>query len=295
MRYPDLDIDLLRCFATVAAEGGFTAAGHALGLTQSAISLKIKRLEDLLGKRVFERTSRALSLTADGEVLLVYARRMLALNDEAVRRMIAPPVRGRLRLGVADHFVPQQLAAILSRFARTYPDLHLEVEVGRSQELRAACERGALDLAIAKRRDGEQSGALISTETLVWVAAEGFELADPADAGGVPLRLAMLPAGCMFRDRALTTLARANIANEIVYTSASLLGVIAAVQAGLAVTVLGRSTLPPGLRELPALPRLGTADMAIFGDAGGRMALVAPLVGFIRDSLEAALGLRPAA
>ncbi len=295
MRYPDLDIDLLRCFATVAAEGGFTAAGHALGLTQSAISLKIKRLEDLLGKRVFERTSRALSLTADGEVLLVYARRLLALNDEAVRRMIAPPVRGRLRLGVADHFVPQQLAAILSRFARTYPDLRLEVEVGRSQELRAACDRGALDLAIAKRRDGEQSGTLISTETLVWVAAEEFELADPADAGGVPLRLAMLPAGCMFRDRALTTLARANIANEIVYTSASLLGVIAAVQAGLAVTVLGRSTLPPGLRELPALPRLGTADMAIFGDAGGRMALVAPLVGFIRDSLEATLGLRPAA
>ncbi len=295
MRYPDLDIDLLRCFATVAAEGGFTAAGHALGLTQSAISLKVKRLEDLLDKRVFERTSRALSLTPDGEVLLVYARRLLALNDEAVRRMIAPPVRGRLRLGVADHFVPQQLAAILSRFARTYPDLRLEVEVGRRQELRAACERGALDLAIAKRRDGEQSGALISTETLVWVAAEGFELADPADAGGVPLRLAMLPAGCMFRDRALTTLARANIANEIVYTSASLLGVIAAVQAGLAVTVLGRSTLPPGLRELPALPLLGTAEMAIFGDAGGRMALVAPLVGFIRDSLEATLGLRPAA
>jgi len=226
-------------------------------------------------------------------VLQVYARRLLALNDEAVRRMIAAPVRGRLRLGVADHFVPQQLAGILSRFARTYPDLHLEVEVGRSPELRAACERGALDLAIAKRRDGEQSGTLISTETLVWVAAEGFELADPADAG-LSLRLAMLPAGCMFRDRALTTLARADIANEIVYTSASLLGVIAAVQAGLAVTVLSRSTLPPGLRELPALPRLGTAEMAVFGDAGGRMALVAPLVGFIRDSLEATLGLRPA-
>jgi DNA-binding transcriptional LysR family regulator len=91
MRYPDLDLDLLRCFATVAERGGFTAAGVALGLTQSAISLKVKRLEDLLGRRVFDRTSRSLALTPQGETLLAYARRMLALNDEAVRRMIAPP------------------------------------------------------------------------------------------------------------------------------------------------------------------------------------------------------------
>ena len=109
MRYPDLDIDLLRCFATVAEQGGFTSAGVALGLTQSAISLKVKRLEDLLGRRVFERTSRRLALTPDGEVLLVYARRLLSLNDEAVRRMTAPPVRGHLRLGVADHWLKRTM------------------------------------------------------------------------------------------------------------------------------------------------------------------------------------------
>ncbi len=296
MRYPDLDIDLLRCFATVAAQGGFTAAGQTLGLTQSAVSLKIKRLEEIVRKRVFERTSRKLALTADGEVLLAYARRLLSLNDEAVRRMIAPPVSGHLRLGVADHFVPQHLAPILARFARTYPDLRLEVEVGRSHELRAACERGSLDLVIGKRRDGETAGTPIWTEILAWAGLAGFRRPDPAKPGrGAPLPLAMLPAGCMFRDRALATLSRANIAHEIVYTSASLLGVIAAAEAGLAVTVLGRSTVPATLAEIPQLPPLGYAEMAVFGDAEGRMALVDPLVGFIRESLAATVALRPAA
>src|SRR3712207_7286053 len=97
MRIPDLDLDLLRCFVTVAERGGFTAAGTALGLTQSAVSLKVKRLEELVRRRVFERTSRSIALTRDGETLLAYARRILALNDEAVRRLVAPPVAGRLR------------------------------------------------------------------------------------------------------------------------------------------------------------------------------------------------------
>jgi DNA-binding transcriptional LysR family regulator len=296
MRYPDLDIDLLRCFATVAEQSGFTAAGQALGLTQSAISLKIKRLENVVRKRVFERTSRKLSLTADGEVLLAYARRLLSLNDEAVRRMIAPPVAGHLRLGVADHFVPQHLAPILARFARTYPDVRLEVEVGRSHELRAACERGALDLVIGKRRDGETTGTPIWTEILAWAGLADFKRAALAGPGrNAKLPLAMLPPGCMFRDRALATLSRANIAHEIVYTSASLLGVIAAAEAGLAVTVLGRSTVPATLAEISQLPPLGSAEMAIFGDAEGRMALVDPLVGFIRESLAATVALRPAA
>jgi DNA-binding transcriptional LysR family regulator len=302
MRYPDLDIDLLRCFAAVSEQGGFTAAGQLLGLTQSAVSLKVKRLEDLLGRRVFLRTSRRLSLTADGETLLAYARRLLSLNDEAVRRLIAPPVRGHLRLGVADHFVPQHLAPILARFARTYPDVRLEIEVGRSHELRLACDRGTLDLVIGKRRDGETSGTPIWTETLAWATRKDTV---PAPAGGqnwasdprraAPLPLAMLPAGCMFRDRALATLSRANIAHEIVYTSASLLGVIAAAEAGLAVTVLGRSTLTAGLSEMVDLPPLGTAVMAVFGDAEGRSSLVEPLVGFIRESLAATIALGAAA
>ncbi len=285
MRVPDLDLDLLRGFVTVAERGGFTAAGVALGLTQSAISLKVKRLEDILGKRVLERGGRGVALTREGETLLAYARRMLALNDEAVRRMVAPPVAGHLRLGVADHFIPRNLAPVLARFTQTYPEVRLEVEVGRSHELRAAMADGALDLVLVKRRDGETEGRPVFTETIVWVAAPGWE---PPE--GRPLPIAMLPQGCMFRDRALAALARAGIAFEVLYTSASLLGVAAAAQAGFAATVLGRTGLPPGLVEMAGLPSCGTAEMCLFGDAEGRSALVEPLVGFIRGSLETPSG-----
>jgi DNA-binding transcriptional LysR family regulator len=280
MRIPDLDLDLLRGFVAVAERGGFTAAGSALGLTQSAISLKIKRLEEVVGRRLLDRTSRSVALTRDGETLLAYARRILALNDEAVRRMVAPAVAGRLRLGVADHFVPRNLAPLLARFARTYPEVRLEVEVGRSHELRAAQAEGALDLVLGKRRDGETAGRPIFTETVIWVAAPGWR-PEP----GAPLPLAMLPPGCMFRDRALAALARAGLAFEVVYVSASLLGVAAAAQAGFALTVLGRSGLPPGLEAVPDLPGLGTAEMCVFGDAAGQSALAEPLVRFIRESL----------
>ncbi|MCB4824033.1 LysR family transcriptional regulator [Roseicella aerolata] len=281
MRIPDLDLDLLRCFVTVAERGGFTAAGQALGLTQSAVSLKVKRLEDLVQRRVFERTSRAIALTRDGETLLAYARRILALNDEAVRRLVAPPVAGRFRLGVADHFVPRNLAPLLARFARTWPEVRLEVEVGRSHELRAAQEKGALDLVLGKRRDGETEGRPIWTEAVVWVAAPDWQAPE-----GRPLPLAMLPPGCMLRDRALAALARAGMAFEVVYTSASLLGVAAAAQAGFALTVMGRHGLPPGLVEVPGLPPLGTVEMCLFGDTAGQNPLAEPLVRFLRESLS---------
>ncbi len=280
MRIPDLDLDLLRCFVTVAEQGGFTAAGTALGLTQSAISLKVKRLEDLVRRPVFQRTSRRVALTREGETLLAYARRMLALNDEAVRRLVAPPVAGRLRLGVADHFVPRSLAPMLARFATTYPEVRLEVEVGRSHELRAKQAKGGLDLVLGKRRDGETAGVPIWTETVVWAAAADWQ---PPE--GRPLPLALLPEGCMFRERALAALARAGLGFEAVFTCDSLLGLAAAAQAGFALTVLGRSGFPPGLREVPGLPPLGVVEMAVFGDETGRSQVVAPLVGLIRDSL----------
>jgi DNA-binding transcriptional LysR family regulator len=281
MRVPDLDLDLLRCFVQVVERGGFTAAAPALGLTQSAISLKIRRLEELLGRRVLDRTSRSVALTSQGETLLAYARRMIALNEEAVRRLVAPPVTGRLRLGVADHFVPRSLAPLLARFARLHPGIRLEVEVGRSHELRRAREAGSLDLVLGKRRDGESEGNILWSEPVVWVAAPGWEAPE-----GRPLPLAMLPQGCMFRDRALAALARAGLGFEIVYTSASLLGVAAAAQAGLGATVIGASGLPEGLAPLSGLPPLGHAEMAVFGDLEGLAPLATPLLEAIRDMVR---------
>lgn len=281
MRIPDLDLDLLRGFVTVAERGGFTLAGQALGLTQSAVSLKVKRLEELLGKPVFTRGAKQVALTREGESLLAYARRMLALNEEAVRQFVAPPVSGRLRLGVADHFVPRHLAPTLARFARTWPEVRIEVEVGRSHELRASLAREELDLVLGKRRDGETEGRVIFTEAVVWAAGPDFVI--PRDR---PLPLAMLPQGCMFRERAMAALARAGRGFDVTYTSASLLAVAAAAQAGLGVTVLGRQGLLPGLEVLEGLPEAGTAQMCVFGDEARQSPLIEPLITLLRDSVE---------
>jgi DNA-binding transcriptional LysR family regulator len=115
---------------------------------------------------------------------------------------------------------------------------------------------------------------------VVWAAAPDWS---PPE--GRPLPLALLPEGCLFRERALAALARAGLAHEGVFTCDSLLGLAAAAQAGFALTVLGRSGFPPGLVEVPGLPELGVVEMAVFGDPAGRHQVVEPLVGFIRDSL----------
>lgn len=179
---------LLRCCAAAAAHGAVTAAGGALVPTQSAGSLKSHRLEDRLQRRMFVRTGRGLALTHDGEMLPSYARRLLALNGEAVRRLMAPAA-GRLGLGVADPFVPQPRASFLARFAPAFPEVHLEVAVGRRRDLRATRERGVLDPVSGKRREGETAGAPISTERLSCPPARGgFRPAAAARQAAVRLR-----------------------------------------------------------------------------------------------------------
>src|SRR5690348_13742604 len=121
MKPANLDIDLLRTFAAVADSGSFTAAAELVARTQSAVSVQIKRLEEIVGRKVFARTSRSLALTAPGETLLGYARRILELNDESVRRVAEPPVSGVIRLGITEYFVPGDLPRVLARFAAAYP------------------------------------------------------------------------------------------------------------------------------------------------------------------------------
>jgi DNA-binding transcriptional LysR family regulator len=148
VRTANLDIDLLRSFAAVADTRSFTAAAELVARTQSAVSVQIKRLEEIVGRRVFERTSRSLALTPEGETLLGYARRILELNDESVRRIIEPPVAGEIRLGITEYLVPNELPQILARFAAAYPGVRLEVRMGLSRALREELED-----AEVRRRD----------------------------------------------------------------------------------------------------------------------------------------------
>ena len=186
----NLEIDLLRTFVAVADTGSFTAAAELVARTQSAVSLQIKRLEEIVGQRVFERTSRSLALTPAGETLLEYARRILDLNDESVRRIAGPPVTGVIRLGITEYFVPTELPRILARFAAAYPGVQLEVRMGLSRELRQALGAGGLDAVIVRLPPADRDKAIWS-EAQVWVCREGME-----PARGEPVPLALLPAPC---------------------------------------------------------------------------------------------------
>ncbi|GLS20386.1 transcriptional regulator [Labrys miyagiensis] len=283
MALPDIEIDLLRAFVAVAEAGSMTGGAEIVGRTQSAVSQKIIRLEDLIGRRVFERSSRSLSLTDDGERLLGAARRMIEFNDETMRQFISPSVSGQLRLGVTEDFIPQQLPRLLARFARTYPDVTLELTTGMSCGLLALLDKGELDLALAKKDGAMQRGRIIWREPLEWIAAESFEI--PADK---PVPLVLLPHPCSYRGLALDTLEAAGRSSTISCTASSLTGVQAAVAGGLGITLLGRSFLQPGLRVFAASegwPPLPMTEIVLLGEERAQDHLAKALVSFLTESL----------
>lgn len=237
-------MDLLRSFAAVADTGSFTAAGEVVARSQSALSVHIKRLEELVGCVVFERTSRSIALTPPGETLLGYARRILELNDESLRRMTEPTVTGEIRLGVTEYFLPGKLAQILGRFAASFPDVHLEVRTGLSMDLRQELKEGELDAAIALVGPKEEIKP-IWKEPQQWVAREDFAL----EREGV-LPLVVLPQGCIFRAHAVQALKTARQPYRIAFTSSSMAGVQAAVTAGLGISIVPRSSVQEGMKVL---------------------------------------------
>lgn len=285
MGYTDLDMDLLRSFVTVVDTGGFTAAGAKLGRTQAAMSLRIKRLEDVLERRVFDRGSRLPVLTTDGELLLGYARQILKLNDETLQRFGEPENVGELRLGVAEYFVPQHLPGILSRFAQTHPRVHIQVKVGLNDALFDTLQKGELDAVIARCAPrGQGAGRLLRHERLLWVGARDFRLALTA-----PVPLCALPPSCVFRARGLEALEALGRPWRVLYSSESILGITAAVRAGLGVAVLPESCMTEGLRSLTpeeGFPELEGIELSLFGESAERNHLLAPLLRFIEESLR---------
>lgn len=284
MRYPDLEIDLLRAFVAVVETGSFTAAADAVGRSQSAVSQKVLRLEEILDRRVFNRTSRSLSLTRDGERLLVAARRLLEFNDSLLRELHEPDASGVLRLGISEDFIPAQLPALLARFGRIYPNVHLELMTGLSCQLLQAYDSGRLDAVIAKRDGTAQRGRVIWREPLVWMAA-----ADYHPAPDQPLRLVLLPAPCTYRDLMVSTLDAIRRDWVAACTASSLMGIQAAVAGGLGVTVLGRSFVQPHmqiLRTSEHWPVLPMTEIVVVGEDGKADALVRPLVNFLTESLS---------
>jgi len=242
-----LELDLLRTFAAVADTGSFTTAAERVARTQSAVSMQIKRLEELLGRRVFARTSRSIALTDEGRILIDYARRMLSLHDESLRRLAHPGVAGRARLGVTEYFLPAELPRLLSAFAAAHPHVQLDVRMGLSRDLRAELRAGRLDAAIV-RLDAPRPGdpEPIWREPQVWAAAEAWE---PDRSASVAL--VALPPGCVLREFAIETFKRQRREWHLAYTGSGMMSVQAAILAGLGVSILARSSVTRGMRMLP--------------------------------------------
>ncbi|MBR0654583.1 LysR substrate-binding domain-containing protein [Plastoroseomonas arctica] len=266
MPYPRLDLDLLRSFVAVADAGGITRAAERLRLAQPTVSLQLKRLEAGVGHRLLHRAEGR--LTAEGESLLSYARRILALADEALSRLALDALRGTVRLGTPEDFATSKLPDVLSRFAASHPGVALEVTTDLTLNLLDRFGRGEFDLVLIKREpQGGGGGVRVWREPLVWAARDAsvFE-AGGFDSGNPALPLVVSPHPCVYRRRAMRALDEAGRPWRVAYTSTSLAGAQAAVRAGLGVTVLPKGMVPAGLAALDAThgaPRLPDTEIAL--------------------------------
>lgn len=248
------DTVLLRSFVSVCDRGSFTKAAREVNLTQSAVSLHVKRLEEQIGSPLVLRSAGGIGLTEQGEILLSYARRILALNEEAERKL-GRDRSDQIRIGAPDYFDFPTLSSLLAEFTALYPAIRLQVELGIGPDISALLDNGKLDLAIVSHELGEGDGTPLCRERRVWAGARSMQLT-PKD----PAPLALYPPHCRWRQLALDELDRVGRSWTVVIQSAGTAGIIAALDAGLGITIMPENGLPKTLRPLgsaealPALP-----------------------------------------
>lgn len=261
----DIDTLVLKSFVAVAETGSFSHAADIVGRTQSAVSLQIKKLEDALHCQLFDRARRKVALTDEGEIFLGYARRMIELQWEAYSRLNEPEIKGEISFGTPEDFATHYLPDILASFAKHHPHVQLNVKCDLTLNLLSDFQKGQLDIILVKRDPGRvKGGTKVWREPVVWVAADQYQIKEP-------LLLVLSPQPCIYRARALAALDRARKSWIISYTSPSLAGTVAAVKAGLGMTVLPANMVPQGLgvvRGPIKLPHLADSEIALMKKDG---------------------------
>lgn len=255
---PLLELDLLKTLVAIAETGNFSSAAEAVFRTPSAISMQVKKIEELVERPVFVRDSRSVSLTPDGILLLEHARRLLALNNEMIARFVTPDVSGVVRMGAPDDAAERLLPGMLRRFSESHPCVTVDVVVEESVVLIDRVKNGTLDLALITCEagfDGDQKAEILLRERLVWAGLKGGVAAERT-----PLPVSVWEEGCVWRTAGLKVLEENGVKHRVAFQSANISGQKAAILADLAVAPIPASSIGgeivqvSNLANLPPLP-----------------------------------------
>ena len=279
-----LDLDQLQTFIAIADTGSFTRAAEEVFRTQSAVSMQMRRLEERIGKQLFEKDGRTNRLTEEGERLLAYARRMLRLNRETLAAFDEKRLEGSIRIGTPDDYADRFLPEIMGRFSRSNPRVELSVICEPTVNLVEHVRRGHLDIAIITHDNEHGSSEVVRREPLLWVSS-----ANHATHQEEMLPLAVGRPTCLWRRAACDTLDTMGRDYRILFTSWSATVVIAAVLSGVAVSVLPECALRPGMRvlgEADGFAPLPECRIGILRGHSGPAAIVDALARHIAESLD---------
>lgn len=282
----NIDTGLLRAFAAVVETGSVTEAAGTLSLTQAAVSQQIKRLEELFGRAMFVRTQRKLVLSPDGERLLTYAQKLVALNDETWRAMAAPAFDGEVRLGVPYDLVARFLPTVLRRFDKRFPNVRVSLMTSTSRLLQEALARGEIDLTLTTEAARPARAESLLVDQLVWVGADGGD-AYRRD----PLPVSLGAETCAFRPYALAALAKWHRPWRPVSESNSLEPMIATLEADLAVAPMLTCAAPASLEilsEAAGLPKLPTCHVNLYLPRNTANDMATELAVVLREEFAAA-------
>jgi DNA-binding transcriptional LysR family regulator len=231
-----LDPRLLRAFTAIVDVASFTLAAERLNMTQSTISQQLGRLEDAVGLRLVDRAARPVEPTAAGERLLGYARRILALQQEAESALGDPAGTVSIRIGVPEDIVSAAMAKVFGDFAGRHREIQLDVTAGLSRDLTRRYRAGELDIAIVKEAKAQPDCRATFPEIMAW-----FERTDAPDAWPNPIPLVAFPPGGLYREAMFERIEREQLGWYIAFSGSSLHNVLVAVEAGLGLSLLPRS------------------------------------------------------
>lgn len=257
----NLDLTSLRSFVTVADTGGVTRAAGFLNLTQSAVSMQLKRLEENLGVDLLDRSARQIALTTAGEQLLSYARKMLDLNDEIYGRLTDKKFEGEITLGVPHDIVYPVIPQVLQRFNAEFPRMKVQLVSSFTSILKEQFERGEADIILTTEPELGEKGETLAKVPLRWIGAPGGNVHRQR-----PLRIA-LGRSCKFRPIAIAEMDAQELGWDMIIDTDSDRTIEATVSADLAVTVMLEGTEPPQLQALPVatgLPELPVQNINMY-------------------------------